>query len=115
MLHRSRSINRGSYDGPNDGSKILIHPPEKSELPSIIELALFFAIMFLSNHERQRGRALGDEIRVPSLKRYFLQDYGSFLANGQVNYGAAALLTYYFAHMDGDGAAVRLKAFLTTL
>ena len=61
------------------------------------------------------GRALGDKIQVPSLKRYFLQDYGSFVANAQVNYGVAALLTYYFAHMDGDGDAARLRAFLAAL
>lgn len=49
------------------------------------------------------GRALGDEIDLPRIQTWMTQDYGSFLSNAQVNYGSAALIFYYFAHMDGEG------------
>lgn len=54
------------------------------------------------------GRAIGDEVHLPSLKEWMLQSYGSFLQKPQINYGSGALIFYYFAHMDGekDGAAL---------
>lgn len=61
------------------------------------------------------GRNLGKEIRVYSLKPFFLQDYRTFVANANQTYGISALLVYYFFHFDGDGDAKRVKAFLVAL
>lgn len=61
------------------------------------------------------GRALGDEIRAPGLEEFFTQDYDRFLANSNLNYGLAALVVYYFFHMDGDRDAARIKNFLKGL
>lgn len=61
------------------------------------------------------GRNIGEKIHIPSLQRFFLQDYKSFLSNPQQSYGISALLVYYFFHFDGDGDAKRIKAFLTAL
>jgi hypothetical protein len=61
------------------------------------------------------GRNIGDKIHIPSLERFFLQDYKTFLSKPQQNYGIGALLVYYFFHFDGDGDAKRIKAFLAAL
>ncbi len=61
------------------------------------------------------GRALGNEIKLPPIKQFMLQDYQSFLKNANVNYGSGLLITYYFFHMDGDGDAKRIKEFLKAL
>jgi SLA1 homology domain 1, SHD1 len=61
------------------------------------------------------GRNLGDEIKISSLRGFFLQDYKSFIANAKQTYGISALLVYYFFHFDGDGDARRIKAFLAAL
>ncbi|MFT5466316.1 MAG: hypothetical protein ACI8UO_001415 [Verrucomicrobiales bacterium] len=61
------------------------------------------------------GRALGEEIALPSLQVWMNQSYANFLANAQVNYGSAALVFYYFAHMDGDKEGSNLKAFCLAL
>ena len=61
------------------------------------------------------GRALGDEISAPDLKSYMLQSYGSFVANGNFNYGLGLLITTYFFHMDKDGDRVAISAFLKAL
>ena len=61
------------------------------------------------------GRGLGENISLPPLKAFMLQDYDRFLENAQVNYGVALLLTYYFMQMDGEEDAARLKEFLQAL
>jgi hypothetical protein len=61
------------------------------------------------------GRALGTEISLPALKEFMLQEYSDFLEQPQLNYGSALLITTYFLHMDGDGDAKRIKAYLKAL
>lgn len=61
------------------------------------------------------GRALGEDINAPDLQQFFTQDYDSFLANAQLSYGLAALIVYYYFHMDGDKDAANIKAFLKAL
>lgn len=61
------------------------------------------------------GRALGEEIRIGSLKGFMLQSYGSFVGNAQVNYGCGLLIANYFFHMDREGDAARIKKFLKAL
>ena len=61
------------------------------------------------------GRALGDDISAPDLKSFMLQSYGSFVANGNFNYGLGLLITTYFFHMDKDGDRVAISAFLKAL
>ncbi len=61
------------------------------------------------------GRALGENIFAPDLQAFFTQDYGAFVANANLNYGLAALVVYYFFHMDGNKDAANVKAFLKAL
>ncbi len=61
------------------------------------------------------GRALGDEIRVPRFEHWAQQSYESFTEQGNLNYGVAALVMYYFFHMDGAGDARNIKEFLKKL
>lgn len=61
------------------------------------------------------GRALGEEFTAPDLNEFFTQDYGSFVANAQLNYGLGALVVYYFFHMDGEKDAANIKNFLKGL
>lgn len=61
------------------------------------------------------GRALGTKIKLPALKDFMFQEYESFLDNPQLNYGCGLLITTYFFHLDGDGDAKRIKAFLKKL
>ena len=61
------------------------------------------------------GRALGENIHIPDLKQFMLQDYGEFLQYPQINYGCSLLITHYFLQMDGDGDAKRIKSFLKAL
>lgn len=61
------------------------------------------------------GRNLGEEIAAPDLQAFFVQDYGAFVDNGNLNYGLAALVVYYYFHMDGDKDAANIKAFLKAL
>jgi len=61
------------------------------------------------------GRAIGKNISLPPIQKYFLQTYQSFLADPQKNYGSGALLAYYFFHFDGDGDGKRIKAYLAAL
>ncbi|MEC5128080.1 hypothetical protein VSU19_15040 [Verrucomicrobiales bacterium BCK34] len=61
------------------------------------------------------GRALGEEFNAPDLNEFFTQDYGSFVANAQLNYGLGALVVYYFFHMDGEKDAANIKNFLKGL
>jgi hypothetical protein len=61
------------------------------------------------------GRALGYEIKIPSLKSFMTMSYDSFTGNANRNYGIGLLLTYYFFHMDGEGDAARVKEFLKAM
>jgi hypothetical protein len=61
------------------------------------------------------GRALGTNIDAPNLEDFFSQSYDSFLANGSLNYGLAALVVYYYFHMDGSRDAANVKAFLKAM
>lgn len=61
------------------------------------------------------GRALGKKIKLPPLKSFMLQSYSDFLEQPQLNYGCGLLITNYFLHLDGEGDAKRIKAFLKAL
>lgn len=63
-----------------------------------------------------RGRALGEDITAPPLKEYFMMSYDVFTGtSANFNYGLGLLLTTYFLHLDGEGDAARMKAFLKAL
>ncbi len=61
------------------------------------------------------GRALGEEIKLPDMKAFMLQDYESFQEQPQLGYGVGLLMTTYFLHMDGDEDGKRMKAYLKAL
>lgn len=61
------------------------------------------------------GRALGKEITLPALESFMLQSYAEFMEGGQISYGSALLITTYFFHLDGEGDAKRIVAFLKAL
>ncbi len=61
------------------------------------------------------GRALGEEIPLGSLEKFFTLPYSAFTADPQINYGCGLLITNYFMHMEGEGDAANLKAFLKAL
>lgn len=61
------------------------------------------------------GRSLGNKINLGSLEKFMLLDYGAFVANPQLNYGCALLITNYFFHMDRDGDGAAIKKFLKAL
>ena len=65
--------------------------------------------------EGNGGRALGDDINAPGLKKYMLQDYGSFTSNSNFNYGLGLLITTYFFEIEGKGDRVAITAFLKAL
>ncbi len=62
------------------------------------------------------GRNLGTALPAPKLRDFMLMDYRGFSAhNGNLHYGLSLLLTHYFFHMEGDGKATRITAFLKGL
>jgi hypothetical protein len=61
------------------------------------------------------GRALGEEFEAPNLEDFMTQDYGRFLENSMFNYGFAALVVYYYFHMDQEKDAANIKNFLKGL
>lgn len=64
------------------------------------------------------GRALlvgKDTIKVGPIKDFFLIDYGNFTANGNHNYGVAALITYYFFHLEGKEDRTNITNFMKAL
>jgi len=62
------------------------------------------------------GRGLGAAFTAPDLKQFMLMPYSEFTGgNANFNYGFGCFLTTYFIHIDGDGDAARLKAFLKGL
>lgn len=81
----------------------------RSNFASIFEYVTAFS------KEYRTGRNLGTTINLPPIEKFFTQGYSSFLSNAPLNYGAGALITYYFFHFDGNGDAKRIKAFLKAL
>jgi len=63
------------------------------------------------------GRNIGTNITMPSLENFMNARYQDFSggASANRNYGVAALLFYYFAHMDKNGDAEGLKAYTRAL
>lgn len=61
------------------------------------------------------GRNLGEELNAPNLEDWMVQSYDSFLSNANFNYGFAALMVYYYFHMDGERDAANIKNFLKAL
>ena len=61
------------------------------------------------------GRALGEEIRLPSLRAFMLQPYSRFTANANFNYGMGLLVTTYFIHLEDDGSRKNLTNFLKAM
>jgi len=61
------------------------------------------------------GSNLGKKIKFPNLKRYMLQDYRSFTANGRYNYAMGMAITTYFIHMDDNGSRKNINAFLKAM
>jgi hypothetical protein len=61
------------------------------------------------------GRNIGTDIRLPAFKEWATQSYGEFLNDAMKNYGAAALMFYYFAHMDGDEDGKNMLEFCKAL
>ena len=63
-----------------------------------------------------RGRALGESVKMPALKTFFLMDYEDFAGpRANFNYGMGLVLTTYFLHLDGEGDGARMKKFLAAL
>ncbi len=67
------------------------------------------------SRDDNRGRNIGTDIQLSSLEDYMDMSYQQFLQNGNFNYAVGLLLTYYFIHMDGDGDAANLQAYLRAL
>ncbi|MBB5350852.1 hypothetical protein HNR46_001086 [Haloferula luteola] len=68
------------------------------------------------DRKTNRGRAMGTEFSVPGLRQFMEMDYADFTgSSANENYGWGALLTTYFVHLDGEGNAARLKAYLKKL
>ncbi len=68
-----------------------------------------------SGSDGRGGRNLGTKIHLSALKTFMLQDYRDFTEQSTLNYGCGLLITNYFFHMDGDGDAKRIKAYLKAL
>ena len=63
-----------------------------------------------------RGRAIGTDVEVGSLKDFMNMSYRDFAGdNGNFNYAVGALLVTYFNHYDGEGDAANLKNFLRAM
>ena len=63
-----------------------------------------------------RGRNIGTDIRLSSLEAFMDLPYAQFArSNANFNYAVGLLLTYYFIHMDGEGDAANLQAYLRAL
>ncbi|MDA7888450.1 SHD1 domain-containing protein [Akkermansiaceae bacterium] len=61
------------------------------------------------------GSNLGKTIKSPDLKNFMLQSYGSFTANGRLNYALGMAYTTYFIHMDDNGSRKNITAFLKAM
>jgi len=96
-------------------AEYIAHSGYRSGKFNIDDLEKLKAYVTAYGENDTRGRALGDEFSAPDLQQFFLQDYDSFTANANFNYGLAALVVYYFFHMDGAKDAANLKGFLKAL
>ena len=96
-------------------AEYIAHSGYRSGKFSVGDLGKVKAYVTAYGEDGTRGRALGEEFEAPDLQQFFLQEYDSFVANGNLNYGLAALVVYYFFHMDGDKDAANLKAFLKAM
>ena len=83
----------------------------------MVSKALRAAKVYATEYRRDDngGRALGEDIKAPPLKSYMLQDYGSFTANGNFNYGLGLLITTYFFEIEEKGNRTAINAFLKAL
>lgn len=62
------------------------------------------------------GRALGDDFEAPGLEAFMNMPYTQFTnENANLHYGLAALMAYYFYHMDGKGDAQRIKNYMKAI
>lgn len=62
------------------------------------------------------GRGLGERIELPPLREFMTMSYSAFTGgDARRNYGVGLLLTHYFFHLDGQGKARRLGAYLRAL
>lgn len=62
------------------------------------------------------GRALGDDFEAPGLEAFMNMPYTQFTSeNANLHYGLAALMAYYFYHMDGKGDAQRIKNYMKAI
>jgi len=96
-------------------AEYIAHSGYRSGKFNVGDLEKLKAYVTAYGEDDTRGRALGEEFAAPDLQQFFMQDYDSFTANGNLNYGLAALVVYYFFHMDGNKDAANLKAFLKAL
>lgn len=96
-------------------AEYIAHCGYRSGKFNINDLEKLKAYVTAYGEDDTRGRALGEEFAAPDLQQFFMQDYDSFTADGNLNYGLAALVVYYFFHMDGNKDAAGLKAFLKAL
>lgn len=62
------------------------------------------------------GRQLGKTIQMPRLRSLFHMSYRDFAGrNGNVHYGTSLLLVHYFLHLEGNGDARNVIAYLKGL
>ena len=81
----------------------------RGNFDDIVEYATGYGI------KNMGGRALGKKITLPRLKEFMLQDYRTFMADAQLNYGCGMLITTYFLKLDGEGDGKRIKSYLSAL
>jgi hypothetical protein len=66
--------------------------------------------------QENSGRNLGTTLKIGPLKAFMLQPYSAFAGpKANFNYGCGLLISNYFFHMDGEGDAKRIKAFLKAM
>lgn len=54
-------------------------------------------------------------VQMTDLKTFMSMPQSIFLQSGNTNYALGCMLTYYFFHLDGEGDASRMKAYLQEL
>lgn len=96
-------------------AEYIAHSGYRSGKFNVDDLQRLKAHVTAYGEDNRGGRALGEEFNAPDLNEFFTQDYGSFVANAQLNYGLGGLVVYYFFHMDGEKDAANIKNFLKGL
>ena len=96
-------------------AEYIAHSGYRSGKFNVDDLQRLKAHVTAYGEDNRGGRALGEEFTAPDLNAFFTQDYGSFVANAQLNYGLGGLVVYYFFHMDGEKDAANIKNFLKGL